>query len=65
MTAASRAEAMRALLPSTIGGLMGGTDFTPRALLKLVRDVPAFTIDLGTDLGAVVDAVSAAIERRR
>lgn len=65
VTAASRAEAMRALLPSTIGGLMGGTDYTPKALLNLVQGVPAFTIDLGSDLAAVIDAVSSAIGQAR
>lgn len=65
LTPASRADAMHALLPSTVGGLMGGTEFTPRALLKLVRDVPVFTIDLGTDLAAVIDTVASAIERGR
>ncbi|MEZ5830190.1 MAG: hypothetical protein R3D05_03345 [Dongiaceae bacterium] len=62
VAAASRAEAMRALLPSTVGGLMGGTEFTPKALLKIVQDLPAFAIDLGIDLASVVDAVSTAIE---
>lgn len=65
VAAAARADAMRALLPSTIGGLMGGTDFTPKALLKLVQDVPAYTIGLGTDLAAIIDAVSSTIERSR
>lgn len=65
ITTASRADAMRALLPSTIGGLMGGTEYTPKALLKLVQQVPAFTIDLGTDLAAVVDAISSAIGKAR
>lgn len=61
---ASRADAMRALLPSTVGGLMGGTEFTPKALLKLVQDVPAFAIELGSDLAAITDAVSSTIEGR-
>ncbi|HET6618828.1 MAG TPA: hypothetical protein VFG64_02740 [Dongiaceae bacterium] len=65
VTPASRADAMRALLPSTVGGLMGGTGFTPKALLKLVHDIPVFTMDLGTDLAAVIDAVSSVIERWR
>lgn len=60
---ASRADAIRALLPSTIGGLMGGTDYTPKALLQLVQSVPVFTLDLGTDVTAVIDAVASAIER--
>jgi hypothetical protein len=64
IVAASRTDAMRALLPSTIGGLMGGTEFTPRALLRLVQEFPAFTIDLGTDIGGVTEAVSSAIQRR-
>jgi hypothetical protein len=61
---ASRAEAMRALLPSTVGGLMGGTDFTPKALLKLIQTLPSFTLDLGANLGSVTDAVAAIIQGR-
>ena len=64
IVAASRTDAMRALLPSTIGGLMGGTEFTPRALLRLVQELPSFTIDLGTDIDSVTDAVSSVIEKR-
>lgn len=64
VSTATRGEAIRALLPSTIGGLMGGTDFTPKALMRLARDVPAFTLELGTDLGAVVGAVASVLEGR-
>lgn len=62
---AARAEAVRALLPSTVGGLMGGTEFTPKALLALVQALPSFALDLGTDLGAVTQAVASVIEGRR
>jgi hypothetical protein len=60
---ASRRDAMHALLPSTVGGLMGGTDFTPKALLRLVQNVPAFTMELGAEPEAVIDAVSSTLER--
>lgn len=60
----TRADAMRALLPSTIGGLMGGTEFTPKALMKLVRELPAFTLELGTDLDSVIGAIDSIIEER-
>lgn len=56
---ASRSEAIRAILPSTVGGLMGGTAVTPRHILKLVQQVPAFHLDLGTDPGGVVSAIAA------
>jgi hypothetical protein len=52
------ADAVKALLPSTIGGLMGGTSATPRAILQLVRDVPAFHLEVGADLDALTAAVS-------
>jgi len=63
LQSASRRDAMHALLPSTVGGLMGGTDFTAKALLRLVQNVPAFTMELGTDLEGVKDAVSSVLER--
>jgi hypothetical protein len=55
---ATRDEAMRAILPSTIVGLMGGTSVTPRLIMELVRSVPAFHLALGTDLETVTDAVA-------
>jgi hypothetical protein len=55
---ASPADAIRAILPSTIGGLMGGTSATPRAILQLVRDVPAFRLELGADVEALTSAIS-------
>ncbi len=55
---ASRADVMKAVLPSTIGGLMGGTAATPGLLMELVRSVPAYHLVLAPDMGAVVDAVA-------
>jgi hypothetical protein len=55
---ATRDEAIKAILPSTIGGLMGGTSVTPRLIMELVRSVPAFHLALGTDLKAVTDTVA-------
>jgi hypothetical protein len=54
---ASRPEAIRAILPSTIGGLMGGTSATVKFILELICNVPAFHLDLGDDLTRVVEAV--------
>jgi hypothetical protein len=55
---ATRAEAIKAILPSTVGGLMGGTSATPRAIMELARSVPAFHLQLGNDLDSVVEAVA-------
>jgi hypothetical protein len=55
---ASRDETIKAVLPSTIGGLMGGTSVTPRLILELVRSVPAYHLLLGPDINAVTDAVA-------
>ena len=59
---ASRREAIAALLPSTIGGLMGGTAATPGLILKAVCGVPLYHLMLGTDLGGVTDTVRAVSE---
>ena len=58
LSPASRPEAIRAILPSTVGGLMGGTAVTAHHILKLVQQVPAFHLNLGTDPGGVVAAIS-------
>ena len=63
VTPATRAEAIHAILPSTIGGLMGGTAYTPRAILRLAQGIPAFHLNLGPDIDTVVDAVAGAIGR--
>ena len=55
---ATRDDAIKAVLPSTIGGLMGGTSVTPRLIMELVSSVPAFHLDLGTDLDAVTDTIA-------
>jgi len=59
---ASSAEALRAILPTTVGGLMGGTPATPGLLMKLVLDVPAYHLDVGIDRNLVVAAVSSLLE---
>jgi hypothetical protein len=58
MYRATRADAINAILPSTVGGLMGGTSVTPRLIMELVRSIPAFHLVLGTNLRTVVDAVA-------
>jgi hypothetical protein len=59
---ASRDETIKAVLPSTIGGLMGGTSVTPRLILEMVRSVPAYHLLLGPDINAVTDAVATRLE---
>jgi|SRR5579871_983337 len=56
---ATRDEVIKAVLPSTIGGLMGGTAATPRMILELARSAPAWHLVLAPDMAAVVDAVGA------
>ncbi|MEO7775518.1 MAG: hypothetical protein ABIT61_12685 [Steroidobacteraceae bacterium] len=58
---ASHREVMKALLPSTIGGTMGGTPVTARLILQLVQGLPGYFLNVGTDLAGVVDAVSTTI----
>ena len=41
-------DALRAILPSTILGLLGRTPATPRLIMQLVRSVPVFRVELGT-----------------
>jgi hypothetical protein len=55
---ATRQDVVKAVLPSTIGGLMGGTRVTPRMIMELVRSLPAYHLVLGPDLRAVVDLVA-------
>lgn len=55
---ATRIEAVRAILPSTIMQLMGGTPKTPELILKLAQSVPAFHLSLGTDLAALTGAIA-------
>jgi hypothetical protein len=54
----THADAIRAILPSTILGLLGGTSATPRLIMQLARSVPVFHLELGTDLDAVPDAIA-------
>jgi hypothetical protein len=51
--------ALRAMAPSTIFGLFGATPGSLHLLAGLARDVPAFRLDVGSDLDAVVEAVAA------
>jgi hypothetical protein len=64
LSPAPRAAAIHAILPSTVGGLMGGTAYTPKAILELVQGAPAFHLDLGRDVVSITDAVADAIGRR-
>jgi hypothetical protein len=56
---ASREQVIKAVLPSTVCGLMGGTSATPRFIMQLVQSVPAYHLILRPDMGAVVEAVAA------
>ena len=58
---ASREEAIKGVLPSTIVQLMGGTSATPRMILELARSVPAYHLLLGPDIAAVTDVVATQI----
>ena len=58
LTPAATTDAIKALLPSTVGGLMGGTEVTAKALLKVAKDAPAFYLELGQDLDTVVATVA-------
>lgn len=60
---ASSRDALHAILPSTVGGLMGGTAATPSLLMRLAGSAPVYHLDLGTDIGAVVDAVASVLEQ--
>lgn len=60
---ATRAETIKAILPSTVGGLMGGTAVTTRMIMELARSVPAFHVELGTDLDSVVEAVTTSLRQ--
>jgi hypothetical protein len=55
---ATRDDAIRAILPSTVGGLMGGTAITPRLIMELVRSVPAYHLALGTDINSAADTIA-------
>ena len=56
---ATREDAIKAILPSTIGGLMGGTAVTPRMIMQLVGSVPIYHLALKPDINAVTEAVAA------
>ena len=55
---ATHADAIRAILPSTILGLLGGTADTPRLIMQLAQSVPVFHLELGSDLNAACDAIA-------
>jgi hypothetical protein len=55
---ATHNDAIRAILPSTILGLLGGTSVTPRLIMQLAQSAPVFHLELGTDLDAVPDAIA-------
>ena len=59
---ATHADAIRAILPSTILGLLGGTSATPRLIMQLAHSVPVFHLELGTDIEAVPDAIAQLLE---
>jgi hypothetical protein len=55
---ATREEAIKAILPSTIGQLMGGTSASPGLIMALVRNAPAFHLTLGGDRKSVTDTIA-------
>ncbi|HWA44638.1 MAG TPA: hypothetical protein VHA10_15585 [Hypericibacter adhaerens] len=59
----SSRDALHAILPSTIGGLMGGTAATPRLLMALAASAPVYHIDLGSEIASVPDTVASVLER--
>jgi hypothetical protein len=60
---ASRAEAIQALLPSTVGGLMGGTSATAGHMLRLASSLPALHLHLTPDIGALMVLLRQTLER--
>ncbi|MCW1838867.1 hypothetical protein [Prosthecomicrobium hirschii] len=61
LVGATPAEAIHALLPSTVGGLMGGTAGTPSHILRLARRLPVYRLRLAPDLARVVALLRDAI----
>lgn len=62
-TRASAAEALGALAPSTLFQLSGGREESFRKMSELVRLVPSYRLELGSDLSAITGAVRELIER--
>lgn len=62
LVAASPAAALRALAPSTIFQLAGAGEEEFRVLSAFVRQIPCFTLELGTDLSQIPAAVRGALE---
>jgi hypothetical protein len=58
LTAVTAGEALRALAPSTIFQMAGAGASTFASLGALVKAVPAFRLDLGSDLAAVAACVA-------
>jgi hypothetical protein len=55
------AAALLALAPSTIFQLPGGTSAKFREMAALVRDIPCYTLALGTDLKQIPQVIQAAL----
>lgn len=60
---ASRAEAFRALAPSTIFQLTGAGARSSAELGQLARRIPSFHLDLGRDMGDTVAVVKSILEQ--
>jgi hypothetical protein len=58
ISSATSVEATKAILPTTYMQLMGGTAVTAGLIMQLTRNLPAFHLELGTDIGAVPDAIA-------
>ena len=55
-------RALLALAPSTLLQLRGGDGSGMDALSALLRDVPSYSLELGTDVGAVPDLLRRLLE---
>jgi hypothetical protein len=56
---ATRAEALRALAPTSLLQLPGAAHARMRAMARLVRSVPVFALEIGSDIAKVSSAVAA------
>lgn len=57
-------EALKALAPSTLFQLIGAGQKDFRAMAELVRTVPCYRLELGTDLAAIPRAIEELLLRQ-
>jgi hypothetical protein len=60
----SPVEALKALAPSTLFQLIGASQKDLRAMAELVRKVPCYRLELGTDLAAIPRAIEQLLLRQ-